>query len=101
MIKKLLLSVLLIGFLFNVFHDFIFYKIDPCMKTVESLKSSYDTVSKNDPLCKIHKNLHFKYIFSEKIDFNNVYSSDKVYFTVSNLTPKDIPDEIFKPPTLI
>ena len=100
MIKELLLSVLLIGFLFNVFHDFVFYKIDPCMKTVESLKSPYEPKSVNDPLCDIHHNLHLKYIFNEDINLSIEDNLIDFYPINLNLFPQEIPQEIFRPPTL-
>ena len=99
MLKRFLGIVLLIGFLFNVFHDFVFYKIDPCMKTVESLKSPYKV--KSDPLCDIHHNLHFKYTFNEDINLNIENNFIDFIPLISNLSPKEIPKEIFKPPNLI
>ncbi|WP_155810568.1 hypothetical protein [Persephonella sp. KM09-Lau-8] len=100
MFKKLVAIILLIGFSFNVFHEFVFYKIDPCMQKVESLKSFYNAHEDNDPLCEIHQNLHLKYLFVENFEIKEIKFSEKHIPILPDLNPKDTPQEIFKPPTL-
>ena len=100
MFKKLVAIILLIGFSFNVFHEFVFYKIDPCMQKVESLKSFYDTHKNKDPLCDIHQNLHLKYLFVENFEIKEIEFPEKPFFISPNLNPQESPQEIFKPPTL-
>ena len=100
MFKKLVAIILLIGFSFNVFHEFVFYKIDPCMQKVESLKYFHDIHNDKDPLCEIHQNLHLKYLFAENFEVKEIEFSEKPVLIPPDLNPKDTPQEIFKPPTL-
>lgn len=98
MLRKIVFSILLIGFLFNIFHDFVFYKIDPCMKTVESLLIDKDQDLSLDPLCNIHKNFHMYYIFVEKLDFIDTPVISITFPIPKNLFFKPLKIEIFKPP---
>lgn len=99
MLKKLIFAILLIGFIFNISHDFVFYKIDPCMKTVESLTIEEPDSPSIDPLCDIHKNFHMDYIFIEKLDFKELTFVSVNNPIPKNLSIKPIKVEIFKPPT--
>jgi len=90
--RKFIFGILLIGVLFQVSHDFIFYKIDPCMKHVET---AYQL---NDGYCDIHENLHMPYIthiFFIPISTDFV---EKYTFFYSPKYPDPYSLEIFKPP---
>ncbi len=90
--KKAIFLLLLIGIFFQVTHDFIFFKVDPCMKHVET---AYKI---NDGYCEIHENLHMPYIkpfiyIPINKNFQEVYS-----FTYENISLDPYISEIFKPP---
>ncbi len=91
-IRKVIFSFLLIGLLFNTFHDYLFYNVDPCM---EYANTAFQI---DDGYCQIHENLHMPYIkpffiipisdrFEEKYSF---------YYKKPELDP--LASEIFKPP---
>ncbi len=96
-ITKVILSILLIGFLFNVFHDFVFYKADPCLKEITTFVK-FDLGHTNDPLCKIHHTLHSPYTIPDEIKIANPFKEEKVNFVYKKPYLKEIPQEIFKPP---
>jgi hypothetical protein len=96
-LKRLLLSLLLIGFLFNVFHDFIFYKIDPCMGYAVSIVKVDEKPS--DPLCKIHHELHQSYVKPE-VEIKIPFISAKFSFLYQKPPSRTFPKSIFKPPKL-
>ena len=109
MLKKTIFISLLISLIFNIFHDFVFYKIDPCMKTVKSLELYFDNsikfysnkkISTDDPICDIHHNLHIKFVIFE--DINIPFSCKNHFYPVINLdiALKDLVQNIFKPPKL-
>jgi hypothetical protein len=97
--KRTLLLVLLIGFLFNVFHDFVFYKIDPCMKTVDSLSIYEPKNQPSDPLCDIHENFHTYFALSQKFDFIENLNFFVDFKNITHILLKQFIVEIFKPPT--
>lgn len=90
--RKTIFLVLLIGILFQIAHDFVFFKVDPCMKYIET---AYKI---NDDYCEIHENLHMPYIkpfinISINKNFQEAYS-----FTYENIALDPYISEIFKPP---
>ncbi len=96
-LKQVLAVFLLIGFLFNVFHDFVFYKIDPCMSKVQTFLT-LDKGKKQDPLCEIHHNLHHSFtagFHTIKVSFKP-NQKEKFLYTPLNLKPYS--RDIFKPP---
>jgi len=97
MIKKLILSFFLIGFLFNTFHDFIFYSIDPCMSKVETA-IKFDDGNDNDPLCEIHHELHQVYLSSFKSFIPKSKFEESYSFNYKRPFLKPFSTEIFKPP---
>ncbi len=95
--KRFLMLVILIGFLFNTFHEFVFYSIDPCMSKVETV-IKFDSGDDKDPLCEIHNELHQVYLssfksFIPKSKFEETYS-----FNYKKPFLKPFSTEIFKPP---
>ncbi len=97
-LKRLLLSLLLIGFLFNVFHDFIFYKIDPCMGYVISIVK-VDKEKPSDPLCKIHHELHQSYVEPD-VEIKIPSVPAEYSFWYQKPPSRTFPKSIFKPPKL-
>ncbi len=90
--KKYIFVLLLIGIFFQISHDFIFFKVDPCMKYIET---AYKV---NDGYCEIHENLHMPYIkpfinISINKNFQEIYT-----FTYENISLDPYISEIFKPP---
>ncbi|SNZ06433.1 hypothetical protein SAMN06265182_0674 [Persephonella hydrogeniphila] len=90
--RNFIFSVLLIGILFQVSHDFVFYKVDPCMKHIET---AYQI---DDGYCDIHENLHMPYIshifyIPISLDFIEKYT---FLYTLEYSDPFIL--EIFKPP---
>jgi hypothetical protein len=99
-LTKFIFSILLIGFLFNVFHDFVFYEADPCLKDIRTF-IKFDLGHTNDPLCKIHHTLHSPYTLPDEIKIKNLPKENKIKFSYKKPILKDIPREIFKPPISI
>jgi len=90
--KKIIFLLLLIGMVFQTSHDFVFLKVDPCMKYVET---AYKI---NDGYCEIHENLHMPFIkpfinIPINRNFQEIYS-----FTYENISLDPYITEIFKPP---
>jgi hypothetical protein len=98
--KKFIFSFLLIGFLFNIFHDFVFYNLDPCLKNIDTA-IKFEKGQINDPLCKIHHSLHMSYILPENINLENVNIEEEYIFFYQKPQLKEFPKDIFKPPTLV
>jgi len=99
-VRKYILSFLVVGFLFNIFHDFVFYSIDPCLKKIDTA-IKFDKGQSNDPLCKIHHSLHMSYILPENIYLEGINIENIYSFRYKKPILEDIPQDIFKPPTLI
>ena len=97
--RKILLSIFLIGFLFNTFHDFVFYFFDDCMSKVETAVK-FEKGEKNDPLCKIHHELHEAYLYSFSSDFAQPFFEETYSFVYQKPILKPPLSEIFKPPKL-
>ena len=92
--RKTIFIGLLIGTLFYTFHDFVFYKIDPCMKHVET---AYKVT---DKYCEIHENLHMPYIKPfVHIPINEKFS-ESYSFNYCRPQLKPLVSDIFKPPKL-
>ncbi|RUM58721.1 MAG: hypothetical protein DSY66_05965 [Persephonella sp.] len=109
MLKKTILIGLLISLIFNILHDFVFYKIDPCMKTIKSLEVYFDNnikfysekkISTDNTICDIHQNLHIKFVIFD--DINLTFSYKNNFYPVINIdiTLKDLVQNMFKPPKL-
>ncbi len=95
--RRVLASFVLIGFLFNVFHDFVFYKVDPCADYIISYLSIDKEKSQKDPFCKIHHELHQNYIEPEA--FIQIDSAQNEYiFFYQKPHIKPCQTSIFKPP---
>ncbi|MDQ7055318.1 MAG: hypothetical protein Q9M89_01965 [Persephonella sp.] len=90
--RKLLLVIVLTGSVFYTFHDFVFYKVDPCMQYVET---AYKVT---DRYCEIHENLHMPYIkpFTH-IPINEKFS-ESYSFNYRKPQLKPLVSDIFKPP---
>jgi len=99
-ITRIVFGILLIGFLFNVFHDLIFYNLDPCLKDIKQAVK-FEMGQSNDPLCKIHHSLHSPYTPPKKIELSELPrpKEKKIFYKKPFL--KEIPKEIFKPPILV
>lgn len=95
--KKLILSFFIIGFLFNIFHDFVFYKIDPCLSYIET-SMKFDEGKTNDPLCEIHQELHHLYLNGIPIQTKRNFFRETYYFSYDKPFLKQTISEIFKPP---
>ncbi len=94
--KKFLLSFVLIGFLFNIFHDFVFYSTDPCMLKFETV-IKFDEGKSNDPLCKIHHQLHQIYLNGINLNFHTKF--EQTYsFSFKEIFLSLFQTSIFKPP---
>ena len=95
--KILVHVVLFIGILFNTFHDFVFYKIDPCMSKIEIVIKP-DKLDKKDPFCKIHNELHKSFILTYSIrKFDSKPREEKNFF-YQKPSLKLYSIKIFKPP---
>ncbi|WP_457640521.1 hypothetical protein [Persephonella sp.] len=91
-LKKVIFSFLLIGLLFNTFHDYVFYNVDPCMKYAET------AFQLDDGYCEIHENFHMPYIEPFVIiPINNKFEEKYTfYYKKPDLDPLAL--DIFKPP---
>jgi len=96
-ITKAFLVSLLIGFLFNVFHDFVFYNLDPCLKDIKQAVK-FEMGQSNDPLCKIHHSLHLPYTLPKEIKITDLPKPKEIKFSYKKPFFEEIPKEIFKPP---
>ncbi len=85
------------GFLFNIFHDFVFYSADPCMTKIESV-IKIDNDTKKDPLCEIHHELHQVYLNSFSLSIKPVKFKEDYNFHYKKPFIKQLSTEIFKPP---
>jgi len=96
-ITKGILVILLISFLFNVFHDFVFYNFDPCLKDVkEAVK--FDMGKSNDLFCELHHSLHSPYTIQSQVYVTNLPILEDKKPCCQKISLDDIPQEIFKPP---
>ncbi len=93
-IRKIIFGLLLIGILFNTFHDYIFYKVDPCM---EYANTAFQI---DDGYCQIHESLHMPYIKPFVIIPINVKFEEKYSFSYKKPELDPFSLEIFKPPKL-
>ena len=96
-ITNTVLVILLIGFLFNVFHDFIFYNLDPCLKDVKQAVK-FEMGKSNDLFCKIHHSLHSPYTLPKQIKITKLPKPKEKKIICKKPFLKEIPKEIFKPP---
>jgi hypothetical protein len=97
--KKHVFGLLFIGFLFSIFHDFVFYNVDPCLKKVDTV-IKFENGQINDPLCKIHHSLHMTYIMPSNIYIEEPPIENIYLFTYKKPILEEYPQDIFKPPTL-
>ncbi len=94
-LRKFIFIFLLSGILFNTFHDYVFYNVDPCMKYAET------AFQVEDGYCEIHENLHMPFIEPIVIiPINDKFEEKYTFFySMINLDPQIT--EIFKPPKKI
>ena len=90
--RKTIFILLLTGMFFQITHDFVLFKVDPCMKHIGT------TYKINNDYCEIHENLHMPYIkpfiyIPINKNFQEFYS-----FVYENLSLDPFISEIFKPP---
>ena len=98
--KKLTLNIiLLIGFTFSTFHDFIFYNIDPCMKYLSSV-IKFENGQSNDPLCDIHYELHSPSVVNNQPLFKINKNHETILIFSKDTKHQLFKIEIFKPPSL-
>ncbi len=95
--KKIILSIFLIGFLFNVFHDFVFYSVDPCLSNIEDT-IKFDNGFKNDIFCEIHGELHQNYLSNSNIEITTTPNEEINYSFSYCSYLNQFNSEIFKPP---
>ncbi len=94
--KKIINVLLLIGVIFSTFHDFVFYKLDPCMKDI-NLVLKFEKGNSNDPFCDIHHDLHSPVVINlSKINFLE-YISEEIRLN-KPFKEISIKTDIFKPP---
>jgi len=104
--KRIILTILLIGFSFVNFHDFVFLKIDPCMKNFQEFttidKNHFNDTQNKDPLCDIHSEIHHILHFIIQDTFYSYIETKSTYnFEYKKPFIKLISSSIFKPPKLI
>jgi len=101
MFKRFIVSVLLIGFVFSAFHDFVFYKVDPCMDSIKSLEIfGVKDLSPDDPFCDLHQELHTEYTLSNSTEIKPALFIDIKNPISKSLNPQEIVNLLFKPPTV-
>lgn len=102
--KRISLSLFLLCLLFNIFHDYIFQKIEKHSTQVLFLEEKHNnqTDQTSDHINKIHQELHMPYIQihnTQNYDckITSTFSIDlNLYFLRYQLI-----SEIFKPPILV
>ncbi|WP_155810704.1 hypothetical protein [Persephonella sp. IF05-L8] len=95
--KRFILHILVIGFLFNVFHDFVFFKVDTFFNEIHSEKK--DTPLKKNYFNNIHNELHHSYINQFNLPFIPEIPTEisyKFFYQKPHLKP--FISKIFKPP---